>query len=229
MAVIYLIRHGQANTLSADYDKLSDVGRTQAKLLAEHLAVKIPQVDTVVTGSMLRHQQTAELVLGEKFVAPVLDSGWNEYHHQEILAGLDERLRTPDGIKQFFIDNKLPKNQFRNVFMQAIDKWIAAGDSGQYPESWMDFELRVNNAFDKLVQSAKNTQIVFTSGGAISLIASRLLGLPSQRFMEINWNLVNAGITKILVNTKTGDTALSCLNEHHVFDQPNHRDLITYT
>jgi len=232
MATIYLIRHGQANTKSADYDMLSELGMEQASLIAEPLAKKCSAPDSIIIGGMKRHKQTSELALtyckvdSEK---EFINAGWNEYDHQAILAGLDERLRTPDGIRQYFIENKLQKHQFRSVFLEAMDKWMKAGDDSLYPESWQQFQDRVEAAFNQVVTSAEKEHFVFTSGGPISLVTSRLLGLPAEQFMTINWNLVNAGITKVLVNKQTGQLSLSCLNEHSVFDDPEHKDKITYT
>lgn len=232
MAAIYLIRHGQANTNSADYDMLSDLGKEQAKLIAQPLADKCISPDSLTIGGMKRHQQTADLALSSCQIdadKTSKDIGWNEYDHQAILAGLDERLRTPEGIRQYFIENNLQKHQFRTVFIEAMDKWMKSSNSEIYPESWQEFSNRVEKAFNSVLDKVEQNHFVFTSGGPISLVVARLLGLDKEQFMTINWNLVNAGITKILVNKQTGQLSLSCLNEHTIFDKEEHRNKLSYT
>lgn len=232
MAAIYLIRHGQANTKSAEYDMLSELGKEQAALIAQSLASKCATPDSLTIGGMKRHQQTADLALSccqLDATKTSIDVGWNEYDHQAILAGLDERLRTPEGIRQYFIENNLQKHQFRSVFIEAMVKWINSGDSQAYPESWYDFHARVDSAFDSVLKRVEQNHFVFTSGGPISLVVSRLLGLDKEQFMTINWNLVNTGITKILLNKQTGHLSLSCLNEHTTFDYEEHKNKLSYT
>lgn len=38
MGILYLVRHAQASFLEQDYDKLSKLGKTQARLLGEYWA-----------------------------------------------------------------------------------------------------------------------------------------------------------------------------------------------
>ncbi|MEM9101739.1 MAG: histidine phosphatase family protein [Pseudomonadota bacterium] len=231
MACIYLIRHGQANTQSSNYDQLSDLGIEQSHMLGPYLAQKCLQPN-VVTGNMQRHQKTADIAISAGTLKPEnysVDERWNEYNHQAILAGLDEELRTPEGMRNYFIQNQLNKDAFRPLFLKAVNQWIEADENTYYPESWKTFQQRVNEAFEKAMCSTAKIQFIFTSGGPISLIVCRLLSLPPQQFMMINWNLVNTGITKILFNKRTGNISLSCLNEHAILDNVLHQAKITYT
>jgi len=61
--------------------------------------------------------------------------------------------------------------------------------------------------------------IVYTSGGPISLIVCSLLGLPLTRFIDINWTLVNCGVTKVITRSSSKELALATLNEHDIFEQ----------
>lgn len=255
MAIIYLVRHGQASANSVNYDCLSPLGEQQANLVGEALLSKLalpntpPVVPFVVKGAMLRHQQTARYLVDglssqqNQHVEPVTDARWNEYDHQNILAGLDQRLATPNGMKQYFVEEGLTRYDFRQVFMSAMQCWLTASpnvssttgidtNSFKYTESWYEFESRIQGAFDDLVNQVVkehiDVSVVFTSGGPISLVSARLLGLPDNEFMKVNWNLVNGGITKILVNPKNRDISLSVLNEHDVLETQS-RKMVTYT
>src|SRR6266700_838738 len=63
MGNIYLIRHGQASFGTHEYDRLSELGMRQSRLLGDALAQRKWRVDHVVTGNMKRHSQTAEACL----------------------------------------------------------------------------------------------------------------------------------------------------------------------
>jgi broad specificity phosphatase PhoE len=64
MAVIYLIRHGQASFGQDDYDCLSEQGTLQATHLGNSLAKRQITFDKVIIGGMLRHRQTADNLCG---------------------------------------------------------------------------------------------------------------------------------------------------------------------
>jgi broad specificity phosphatase PhoE len=87
MAVIYLIRHGQASWGNRDYDHLSELGIQQSKVLGATLRQRMEQPDMVISGTMRRHRQTAEHTLRAMGLEPqwVEDSRWNEYDHEQLL------------------------------------------------------------------------------------------------------------------------------------------------
>ena len=96
MCILYLVRHGQASFSADNYDTLSTKGQQQATLLGEYLAQKQLTPDAVFAGSMLRHNQTAELSLVSANNAPVLinDARLNEYDHEHIRL-IAHRLLVP--------------------------------------------------------------------------------------------------------------------------------------
>src|SRR5262245_43371685 len=63
MSVIYLVRHGPASSGTDNYDKLSDTGREQARLVGEHFAASGERLDRVYSGSLTRQLESAELLL----------------------------------------------------------------------------------------------------------------------------------------------------------------------
>ncbi|MUH72954.1 histidine phosphatase family protein [Psychrosphaera haliotis] len=232
MSTIYLIRHGQASAKSENYDCLSALGEEQSQLLAPHLKSCVGNLKIIVRGDMQRHLQTAahfENLLETGSAEIRINPGWNEYDHQDILAAYNPQLRTPAGIKAYLEANKLTKKEFKSVFLDAMKQWLDGNSSTTYAESWIQFKARVLSSFEDIRLNGNGDIVVFTSGGPISLITSHLLGLPHEKFMNINWSLVNAGVTKILVNSKTGHCTLSSLNEHSIFDVESTRNRITYT
>ena len=98
MPEITLVRHGQAKqnaTSEEDYDRLSDLGRTQAKWAGEHLRKLKLSYDAIVTGTLTRQIDT-QILMNIDTKAPVVrDERFNEIRLYD-LAGLLK--------KQFGID-----------------------------------------------------------------------------------------------------------------------------
>jgi broad specificity phosphatase PhoE len=63
MANIYLIRHGQASFGADNYDKLSALGHTQARHLAEYFSQRNIHPSHAICGNMTRHQQIRDACL----------------------------------------------------------------------------------------------------------------------------------------------------------------------
>ncbi|MFS1437047.1 histidine phosphatase family protein [Shewanella sp. 10N.286.48.A6] len=243
MSKIFLIRHGQASFHADDYDQLSDLGIEQAKLVGRYLANKTITPDLVITGSMLRHQQTAQHSLDTFGLADDAlislteqDVGWNEYDHQNILGVYHPEFTSPSKMRAFLAQEPDPLAAFQQHFFGAMQQWIQASatakhnDSGPYTESWAEFQQRVIGVFERLTSEHHGkTILVYSSGGPISVIASLLLGLPLTQFVDINWSLVNGGVTKVVARGQDKQWSLSSLNEHDIFEQQGDKRIITYT
>src|SRR5258708_3741757 len=63
MSVLVLVRHGQASFLQSDYDKLSELGEQQSRMLGSFWARQGAVFDDVLSGPRIRQIGTAELVL----------------------------------------------------------------------------------------------------------------------------------------------------------------------
>lgn len=236
MAVIYLVRHGQASFSADNYDQLSDKGMIQAQMLSGFLKKKIHAKPVIITGTMLRHQQTAQHSLDvfniedEESSTYYQDKRWNEYDHQNILGMLNPQLKTPQGIRQYLSGKSEPMEQFKSLYIAAMNQWTKSEHLAGYKESFHDFAQRPIAALSQIINAHPNEKvIVFTSGGPISIIASYLLGLPLKEFTKVNWSLVNAGVTKIITRGSENEPALSSFNEHDIFEQNLTEQLITYT
>ena len=229
MASIYLIRHGQASFGQADYDKLSDLGVQQAAHLGQSLKARFGQFDQVYLGSMLRHRQTAEACLeamGQHDVELQVNDGWNEYDHENILACFDQDFATPQGIETFVRQQKNPQKAFETLFNEAMNRWMNALHNSDYTETWQHFQDRVRNALTQAIESREGKRIaVFTSGGPITLLSQYLLGVDATRIMQLNWTLLNCGVTKVV--TTSNRMFLASLNEHPHFEG-DHSHLISY-
>lgn len=231
MAVVYLIRHGQASFGKEDYDLLSPLGEQQAKVLGNSLQARVSESPLVVSGTMKRHGQTRDLAGFGSGTGWLLqqDSDWNEYDHQEILGKLDPRLTTAAGTREALKQEKDPKVAFARFFSDATARW-QSGDYDDYSESWQSFRSRVKRGLESVLtqlrQKEQKNAFVFTSGGPISVVTQHLLGLAEKQLLPINWTLANCGVTKV-VSTQNR-LFLSTLNDHSHFDFPDTQELITY-
>lgn len=217
MAAIYLIRHGQASFGSTDYDKLSEKGTKQSKMLGQHWRSTNVVPSKFYTGDLLRHGQTLngfnKGYQGEE-TPMIIHSGFNEFDHLDILANYNEQWQNfatmSQDIKRLTDSNK----SFQKEFSQALNRWISGDRDDDYKESWSQFKLRCIRALqDIIAQELKNNQntssgsaegkkskdiFVFTSGGTISVIIQHILNLSDQHTLQINQQTRNTSVTKLL-------------------------------
>lgn len=210
MAVIYLVRHAQASFGASDYDKLSPLGEQQAARLSEVLAPRKP--DLVMSGSMRRHAQTAELA---GFSAEV-DKGFDEFDHDELIVTYKPAYRTRAVLLADMARTGNPQRAFQEMFTAATQRWIDGGDG--YTETFHAFcersEAAVRRTAERLGKG--ETALVFTSGGPIAVVVSRLLSGGDGLWAKLNPVTINTAITKI-VSGRSGLTVVS-YNEHGHLD-----------
>jgi len=220
MKTIYLVRHGQASFGSQDYDNLSDLGKTQSRILGDYLLEKSTEFDAVFSGSLKRHNETQNGAINRDTIN--INPDWNEFDHKAIT-------------KQFMLTNNISREEFGqyqdkellSVFSKALKSWVKADqDSSAYPESWVEFRTRVNQAFKDSIGQTQHTGLVFTSGGPISSVVGMAWEFSAEQIIKLNWTLINTGITKLLIS-KRGIT-VACVNEHHHLEKTNNNKFITY-
>ncbi|CRK55044.1 Phosphoglycerate mutase family protein [Alloactinosynnema sp. L-07] len=206
MSVVYLLRHGQASFGAADYDVLSEVGKRQAEVLGEELASRGVVPSRAVSGTLSRQRDTASITLAAAgwTIESDVDARWDEYDH----IGLVQAL-----VDTEHVDPPASSRDFQALLDRALDKWVQT-------DGYRDF---ADGAFAALMAAAEaGTAVVFTSGGIIAALCSRLTG---SSVVAINRVVVNAAITKVVVG-RSGATLVS-FNEHRHFEGAG-RDLLTY-
>ena len=216
MGVLLLVRHGQGALGTADYDRLSDLGYRQARLVGARLARADGGVHRVCSGGLERQRETVRAVMPELGVAPGdlrTDDRLNEYDHVGIMDGADER----------FASATTPES--RLVLQSALDKaiirWIEGGSG--YPETHGAFTARVQAVVAELA-ALPGTTMAVTSAGVIAVACAQLVGLPADRWPALARVVVNASVTK-LITGRTG-TRLLTFNDHAHLE--GDRSLITY-
>ncbi|MGB2248137.1 MAG: histidine phosphatase family protein [Alcanivorax sediminis] len=214
MPVIYLVRHGQASFGKPDYDQLSEQGWEQSRILGRAMQTQDLGVPLAICGTMRRHTETAEATLNELGLPAQwrTDTGFNEYNHKEILA-LDWPMAADHGeVTAWLGTQPNPRKVFQQRFEQAVRRWQQGKDN--YSESWPQFRERVLASIYSLGNglSKGDSALVFTSGGAISVIIQHLMQLNDEALLTWNRTLINTSVTRLVVNA--GSLRLVSVNEH---------------
>lgn len=227
MAVIYLVRHGQASWGKSDYDQLSVTGIAQSKHLGGILMKRIGRPDLVIAGTMRRHKQTAEHVLTHMGISAKwqTDPGWNEYDHQELIVRMNPKYKSRTYMLMDLARTLKPKDAFQSFFEQALDRWVSGGHDAEYRESWPLFRQRIDESLNSILTQQADNTLVFTSGGAISATVRRLWNMPDSEWSKLNRVVANASLTKIVVGRR--GMHLSTFNDHGHFEG-EHSRLLTY-
>ncbi|MEX1178533.1 MAG: histidine phosphatase family protein [Nitriliruptor sp.] len=218
MAVVLLVRHGQASFGAADYDVLSDTGHRQADIVAERL--EATGVSSVVHGAMVRQRDTAAPILRRTGLTAVEDGRFDEYDHVELVRQV---AADPDALPPEARQDD-PRRAFQAVLEVALERWIA-GDHGDEHESFVGFRQRVRDGLTALTGGLDGTVAVVTSGGVISAVCADALGLDPAGWARLNTVIVNSSITKLVVGRR--GTTLVTVNDHaHL--EPHGPALLTY-
>ncbi len=206
MSVLYLVRHGQAGTRE-NYDSLSDLGRTQARLLGEHFRAQGIHFVAAYSGSLARQQATAAEALPDAEIH--VDPGWDEFDLSHVYGELAPRLIADDEAFRAGYDEM--QSAIRRQDAAVHRKWndcdkkcVRAWIEGRYEysgESWTAFVLRIHGALRRVVEAAHDGNIaVFTSATPIGISAARTLEIEDGRAMWLAAVMFNASFTTLRVH-----------------------------
>ncbi|MDV6236734.1 histidine phosphatase family protein [Leptospira ellisii] len=207
MSVVYIIRHGQADSQGADYDRLTPHGKRQAFELGRYIASNGEVPDRIVTGTLRRHRETAESFwegirsFEVDFEIPsepktIRDAGWNEFSpelwssYSRLLAEKKPefekslrqfgRVRAKGGIRSAALFFKLTEEILRF--------WKEGKETPEGVETYLRFEERVFNSSNVLFSSGEQERtFVFTSGTPISVVLNSLLKKDGDGFAWMPW------------------------------------------
>lgn len=203
MSRIILVRHGQASWGKKDYDKLSDLGHEQARVVGRELAARGVQPSRIVTGSMLRQRDTgAGIVEGSGWsVDSVTHPGWNEYAHGAILTAYKPAYRSLTLMKADLARTLRPHKAFDEMYAVATERWVAGQHDVDYDEPFAVFGARVLGALESVAEDLGRgeTAVVVSSAGAISWVAASLLGGGAPVWTSLQRVIANASLTTLSI------------------------------
>ena len=212
MAQLILVRHGQASFGTDNYDRLSELGRRQARATGRALRRAGVTPSKSYSGTMERQRHTADLALEEIGGDTGFDAlrSFDEYDSTGVFTNyLPEVLDLHPDIR----DRVTPDDYsalrepaiFRRIFYPVMNRWIAGERATRTElEPWDDFCQRVVNGVDQVADSLaeRESAVVFTSGGVISVVLAHALGLEWARSIDFNWRTANGSITRLAVTER---------------------------
>jgi broad specificity phosphatase PhoE len=209
MSIIYFIRHAQAGSRD-NYDRLSELGQQQARLLGLHFAEQGIRFSQVIAGGMQRQQHTAELVCNEIARAGrgatdiTVDERWNEFSLLSVYTAYVSRLIEED--EAFARDYaemqemlKREPNAVRGAAGRCDAAVIISWMKHRYPlegETWQAFRTRILSRLTAIPdEQPDQTVAVFTSATPISIMTGEALGLTDEKLLSILGVIANTSVT----------------------------------
>ncbi|CAE6717054.1 histidine phosphatase family protein [Paraburkholderia haematera] len=223
MAELYLVRHGQASFGADNYDELSPSGRTQSRWLGEYFAQAELRFDRVVIGTMQRHRQTADAILdamGGPQAEVAQDAGLNEYDFHALFAALGEEGMPPGW------SAASSKKDFYEGLRQVLQLWADDRLPGPVPETWRQFQARVQRARIELQRAGGKRVLVVSSGGPIAVTAQQVLQAPAETAIALNMQIRNSSVCQYVFN----DSAMSLVSFNSVphLERAERHEFVTY-
>ena len=234
MGQVLLVRHGQARFGADDYDRLSELGREQARVLGDWLAARERRFDRAVTGSMRRHRETADACLARlpQELRPredwSADAGFDEYDADAVVLRDRPEFAHSAALRAHIRDSADPRRTFHEMFAAAMARWMCGLHDKDYKETWQAFGARCVAALKRITDDATPGRrvVVFTSGGPIAAICQHLLGLDPRRTLGVNTVLVNCATTGLLYQPDL--VSLAYLNNYAHLEQSGDPKMVTY-
>ena len=199
MTDIYLVRHGQASFGKSNYDKLSELGIQQSIWLGNYFKARDIIFDSVYTGDMVRHHETAQgIAQGLQYLPePSIDSSLNEFNFQAVAGAYLARYpdqKVPEGA---------PPAEYYRLLKKAMLAWAANElDHSLLDESWEQFETRVERMLNTLKATDARRVLVVSSGGAIAMMLKHILGYDSPTVINMNLQIRNASFSQCFANAR---------------------------
>ncbi len=197
---LILLRHGQGSLGSEDYDRLSESGREQSRLLGQRLGAELEQGWPAWSGSLRRHRQTLNALPAR--AEAHIDPDLNEYRVAELMKNalaqaVQLQLEVPP--EQAFADPVAFLQTFLDWFPTVLEQWqsgrLVDADNG----TWLDFRRRVLapiRQWRSQLQAGRDI-VVISSAGVISTLVAELLREDESWQRSLNVSLYNASWTEL--------------------------------
>ncbi len=233
MSSIYFIRHGQTSLAENNYDTLSTLGESQAKITANYLIQSKVVFDAVYSGSLMRQRETAKHVSDnyqkaqQDFPAIVIDDRLNQLQAEDLATHLSKRLtqvspytnphdnaHTHSRVKGWMHKKRGGQTAQQKNVMNCFNFWQSQECVINGLEAGPAFHKRVIATINSIMrtQGPDKTIAVFTSSGVIAAAVQYILGLPADNNDAELCPVINASITHCSYHGNK--ISLSYYNDH---------------
>jgi broad specificity phosphatase PhoE len=206
MGAIYLVRHGQAAFGTDDYDRLTEIGYTQAHLLGGFLAVRRVRFEAIYSGTLRRHMETVRAILdggpaiGDGSAVERI-SGLDEYQSESLIASFTGDCFAPMPIAKRD-DPTLAREHFRRL-RAALLAWTEGGIQPAGMPDWRTFQAAaVEAVVEARRRHSDGNVLMVSSGGPIAAIVAAVLESPPQIAVELNLRIRNTAVTEFTTSAR---------------------------
>jgi broad specificity phosphatase PhoE len=227
--MIYLVRHGQAAFGTDHYDRLTDLGVAQARLLGGYFGRRRIRFDAVFTGTLRRQTETAQGIFeGHGFGAqPQQEAfpGLDEYKPEAIMMALTGNFPAP-ALAAARREPLVVREHFR-VLREALLAWAENRTQPEGMPVWQAFQ---DSAVAAMVEGRQRfpdgNVLIVSSGGPIAAIVAATLNAPPATAVELNMRIRNSALSEFA--TKPRRHSLISFNGLPHLDTHPDATLITY-
>ncbi len=200
MGVIYVVRHGQAAFGTEHYDRLTEIGFAQSRLLGAYFGRRNIRFDAVFTGTLRRQTETAQGIfeghseLGQPAVQEVIPA-LDEYKPEAVMMALTGDFPAP-ALAAARRDPVVVREHFR-VLREALLAWAEDRTKPQGMPVWRAFQ---DGAVAALIEARQRfpdgNVLVVSSGGPIAAIVAAVLNAPPATAVELNLRIRNSALSE---------------------------------
>jgi broad specificity phosphatase PhoE len=200
MGMIYVVRHAQAAFGTDDYDRLTQTGVEQARLLGAHFERRRIRFDAVYTGTLRRHIETAQGIVEQRVNAGAASTsrrfpGLDEYDPEALVLAFKGELAAPDPAAALRDPHSM-REHFR-VLKEALIAWTEDRIQPVGMPAWQAFQ---DGAVAALIEAREQfpdgNVLVVSSGGPIAAIVAATLKAPAHTAVELNLRMRNSSLTE---------------------------------
>lgn len=235
MARIYLVRHGQANSLGAEYDQLTDLGHKQAFLLGEYFVRMRMEFDFVASGTLKRQKQTLDGMLnplrseGTCFPAPLELDELNEFD-PGLWLHIAQKIRKEDAefaktLERYKALQSAGRPSSREIFYKLIQRVLKEWVEGIHdePYSFDQYKQKVVNVLNRIPMDAGSI-LLSTSSTPVAVLSGLSLRLAKADFLPLMRFISNTSLN--IFEWKDGQIAPISLNSYPHIQDPDLMSLL---
>ena len=199
--------------MTDDYDRLSELGREQAKLVGEYFVKEGVAFSHILSGTFQRQRDTASGALAVASAAGIdlpvqaVLPGLDEYPADTLMEFLLPRVRDVDAATNRDAEAletcKEERERYRlihRLLESVMRSWIAAEHdvTSAWIPTWAEWSGGVRAALQECMKVPRGSSVaVFTSGGPVGVAVQTLLQAPEVPAAELNWRVFNASVSRV--------------------------------
>ncbi len=234
MGDLYVIRHAQASFGQDDYDRLSELGFRQARLLEAFFNRIGTRFQAIYSGSLKRQVATAEPLRScfrpdvphqELSILPE----FNEYDSSAVIrTQLPHLIREDPSLEQDLPRLLADRRAFQRILDRSLSRWMSAPEESEGLETWPAFNRRVREGIARILSESGSgkTVALVTSGGPLSAILKMALSLSDRETIQLSWQVRNASVSTFKYNRDR--LTLSSFNNVAHLEMNREPALLTY-